>query len=346
MKIAILPAVKTWYFNAVFVHEPDGRTDYYIRLKSDLSSRGVTLSTLDDYNERYDFIIVHRIDVNLKRLYSYLKINPQCKIIYFITEEPSIVPFHKRFFLRLFGFNAVIGYSKPFKNHYLFTYPNPVLTFSKGKSFENRDLVCAIASNKPSTYSKHGLYRFRRTLFKKLANNKQFHLYGRGWENCKNYGAPFSKSEVLKNYRFSIVIENSITRGFVTEKIFDVMANGCVPIYHGATEIADLLPTDTYIELKDNVISQLEKIDESTWLKYQDEISKFMSSEAYLRHTEIQFSKLVIDVIENSNQLKHSPSRLRLFAASLTALILNPRHLLNKSGRKFFLDIITIVIGY
>ena len=42
------------------------------------------------------------------------------------------------------------------------------------------------------------------------------------------------KEEFLANYRFCICPENSLGDGYITEKVFESIASGCIPIYWGA----------------------------------------------------------------------------------------------------------------
>ena len=42
------------------------------------------------------------------------------------------------------------------------------------------------------------------------------------------------KLKYLRHYRFNITPENSNYNGYVTEKIFEAIASGCVPIYSGS----------------------------------------------------------------------------------------------------------------
>ena len=63
----------------------------------------------------------------------------------------------------------------------------------------------------------------------KLNNYMQVHGYGRV------FGKPYDgcKIELLKNYRWNICFENSITDGYVTEKLLEAKVAGCIPIYYG-----------------------------------------------------------------------------------------------------------------
>lgn len=44
----------------------------------------------------------------------------------------------------------------------------------------------------------------------------------------------FLSGENLANYRFNLCPENSLGEGYITEKIFDSIRSGCIPIYWGA----------------------------------------------------------------------------------------------------------------
>ena len=41
------------------------------------------------------------------------------------------------------------------------------------------------------------------------------------------------KIETLKSYKYNICCENSLSEGYTTEKLFEALAGGCVPIYFG-----------------------------------------------------------------------------------------------------------------
>jgi predicted nucleic acid-binding Zn ribbon protein len=72
-------------------------------------------------------------------------------------------------------------------------------------------------------------------LFEKLKNDSRFadHIYGRDYKFIPN------KLDGLKDYMFSIVVENSIYPKYYTEKITDCFATGTVPIYYGDKSIGE-----------------------------------------------------------------------------------------------------------
>lgn len=61
--------------------------------------------------------------------------------------------------------------------------------------------------------------------------HKWIDLYGRGYKPIEN------KSEALRDYAFSVVIENVSFSGYFTEKLIDCMLMRSIPIYYGDPNI-------------------------------------------------------------------------------------------------------------
>lgn len=53
----------------------------------------------------------------------------------------------------------------------------------------------------------------------------------------KKYGD--DKIEYLKNFKFNICPENSDTPGYVTEKLFEAIISGCIPLYWGSNNVPE-----------------------------------------------------------------------------------------------------------
>jgi alpha-1,3-fucosyltransferase 10 len=51
-----------------------------------------------------------------------------------------------------------------------------------------------------------------------------------------------NKIEVFKTHKFCIAMENSLSPDYVTEKIWDALIAGCIPIYLGAPNIKEFVP--------------------------------------------------------------------------------------------------------
>lgn len=131
-----------------------------------------------------------------------------------------------------------------------------------------RRIVMINGNHKP--VSRDGeLYSKRIEAVIELAKENAIDLYGRGWERwwSRNSmwlpywrhrstlmsvykGACQSKYEVLSRYAFALCFENMAMKGYVTEKIFDCLYAGTVPLYLGAKDIADLIPEECYIDCR------------------------------------------------------------------------------------------------
>jgi hypothetical protein len=109
--------------------------------------------------------------------------------------------------------------------------------------FEKSKLCSYITSFKQFTSG----HNKRIELFEKLKNNPKFkdHIFGR------NYNFIPDKLDGLKDYMFSIVIENSIYPKYYTEKITDCFATGTVPIYYGDRSIGEDFDLNGIIFIED-----------------------------------------------------------------------------------------------
>ena len=98
--------------------------------------------------------------------------------------------------------------------------------------------------------SKQGseLQRMRVNLFKYYYNSKdsKINLYGRGHnplpENHED-GDYDGKILALKDFYFSLVIENHIQKNYFSEKLMDCLLTGTLPIYYGCSEISKYFNT-------------------------------------------------------------------------------------------------------
>ncbi|MWV67581.1 hypothetical protein DCO58_07910 [Helicobacter saguini] len=96
---------------------------------------------------------------------------------------------------------------------------------------------------------------FRNTFFHKLSKYKKVDSGGK-YANNINYRVE-NKVEWLKKYKFNICFENSSYPGYLTEKIFDAFAAGCVPIYWGDTSLRCYKMPDS-ITLDSNKLENIE----------------------------------------------------------------------------------------
>ena len=66
-----------------------------------------------------------------------------------------------------------------------------------------------------------------------------------------DYGI-MTKKEIVSTYKFTIAFENSINEDYVTEKFFEPLLMGSVPIYLGAPNVTDFAPGEhCFIDVRD-----------------------------------------------------------------------------------------------
>ena len=116
------------------------------------------------------------------------------------------------------------------------------------KIYEKTKLVSMMSSNKGMTRG----HRFRLMWAEKLKDKVD--LFGRGFKEVEK------KEEALKDYMFSVTMENDRYSNYWTEKILDCFATGTVPIYFGSPDIFDHFNKDGIILLDQNFdVSKLSK---------------------------------------------------------------------------------------
>ena len=57
------------------------------------------------------------------------------------------------------------------------------------------------------------------------------------------------KFDILANYTFNLCLENTIAPFYCTEKIWNAITSGCLPIYYGSgTRIYDDFPQNSFLD--------------------------------------------------------------------------------------------------
>lgn len=93
--------------------------------------------------------------------------------------------------------------------------------------YNKTKLISTIASNKLLTDG----HKLRHIVISKYAKLYNIDTYGRAYRYITD------KLDCLKDYCFQIVIENSVSDTYFTEKIIDCFATGTIPIYRGTKNI-------------------------------------------------------------------------------------------------------------
>ncbi len=287
MNIAVLPWAEDVYENKMFTNVRGG-ADVYTRVcretKAYFESRGHRFETLDQYDnwDEVDWIILHTGAPLGKNMPELLKKGQENKLIYRAYEPEVVMPRHSRKKIKklLNYYKYIITWNKDLVDDKRIFWNNIsyIMKPEFGQiPFKERKLLVAIYSNKSSNI-KLELYSLRRELFRYFEDYaNQFDLYGYGWsaEEFKNYrGIVDDKAGIYHTYRFAVAFENEKdVAGYVTEKIFDCINAGVVPIYYGASDICEYVPEDVFIDYRKfgdigKLHRFLEQMDEDTWGNY------------------------------------------------------------------------------
>lgn len=129
-----------------------------------------------------------------------------------------------------------------------------------------RRLVVINGNHIPRSFNQQ-LYSRRIEAMAALAKLGAVDLYGHGWAkwwSLRSMWPPYwlnrralmsiyrgsctSKYAVLSQYAFSLCFENMQMEGYLTEKLFDCLYAGAIPVYLGASNIGDLVPERAYVD--------------------------------------------------------------------------------------------------
>lgn len=244
-----------------------------------------------------------------------------------------------RNFFRVFSWNDIIQGLPGSVGIFI---PNNIVA-REFRGFAGRDIFsCLISSNKVAPWvGDDDLYVERVRVIRWYESNApaMFGLYGWGWGKPSHvftrrekifrrierlrtqlFGhRPFPgwkgtvefKSDVLSRAKFYYCYENvKNLPGYITEKIFDCFLSGCVPIYWGANNVQEYIPSNCFIDRRlfgstAEVHDYLLGITPEQYRQFQINISNFLRSEkAYLFSVDNYVAKIAnsiaLDTFPNS----------------------------------------------
>ena len=289
----------------------------FIQLASVASDRGIECSTADMHPLcEYDaFVFCEMPRVNDSFFRTAKKSGRPCYVIicenHFICKENGDVARYNDF-ERVFTYNdEVVNEEKVCKLNYAFDLPK---TIAKSVDMKRKFSVMICSNHKRDI--KHLVYAQRRETINWFQDNQPeaFDLYGLGWHlgtlpfqtrpllqrtlrrfgllrlfPRKKYsswrGKVVRKRDVLGKYKFGFCYENtSEIPGYITEKIFDVMMAGTVPIYLGPENTSTHIPEECFIDRTkfadhESLYEFLITMTETRYDEYLSAIDAFLSSE-------------------------------------------------------------------
>ncbi|MBB4631498.1 glycosyltransferase family 10 domain-containing protein [Sphingosinicella soli] len=300
----------------------DGTLLPFIRLRERLNEQGIPVHTADRLGQaRYMGEVNHYWSFGRLSAYQALSARPDVRLRGFILLEPPLVlpqmyeklPELTRRFEEVHVHNVLgDGYSLAgvdcgrLRKLY---WPQPYNTVASSWERDDRlNRAVVISGNHNPLWRRPEYYSKRIEAVSALNRYNAVDLYGRGWD-CKwgrqsmwlpywrHYraitrayqGSCESKTEVLSRYRFSLCLENMPMTGYVTEKIFDCLYAGVVPLYLGAHDIAQLVGSGAYIDVSaypswDALWLAIQKMPEDRWNAYRAAGRDFIEGPGFMAY--------------------------------------------------------------
>jgi hypothetical protein len=257
----------------------------FYRLKKALMRKGFQVHTAD-YLLGNDALSINQADyysLGMLDRYEKIQIERRAKLAAFVIMEPPVAlpSLYKELPKITAAFERVYlpnihgdGYSlqgvdagKLRKFYWPIPY-NQVLEPYWSSSKRLKRIVVINGNHIPLSKSREQ-YSLRIKVMSRLSKLDAVDLYGRGWGRWWSRSSmwmPYwlnhrklmsiykgvcqSKFQVLQNYEFCLCFENMAMDGYVTEKIFDCLYAGTIPIYLGAPNILEIIPGEVFIDFR------------------------------------------------------------------------------------------------
>ncbi len=232
----------------------------------------------------------------------------------------------QKFFDKIFTWNdEIIDNKKYFKMNFSHEMPSSI-----NKSVKKERLCTIIAGNKQVDHPLE-LYSKRVEAIRWFEEHhpEDFDLYGIGWDEYRFSGSKIvralnrvkpltrllaekhpsyrgsvkNKKQTLEKYKFSICYENARDiPGYITEKIFDCFFSGCVPVYWGANNISEHIPSSCFIDQRkfssyEDLYQYIKYMPNEEYLTYLDEIECFIQSKKSYSFSAECFAKTIVDQV-------------------------------------------------
>ncbi len=237
------------------------------------------------------------------------------KAVVMLFEPPSVIPenydprYHAAFERVYTWRDDLVDNKKYFKLFYFAMRP----MIRNRVPFTAKKLCVLVNANKSSGYPSE-LYSERRRVidFYQQYHPAEFDLYGAGWDRSRysvHKGGLEDKVIALNGYKFCICYENIADQlGYITEKIFDCFAAGCVPIYWGAPNVTDYIPKNCFIDRRDfgsdaAVYEHIKSMPEAVFNEYIANIKAFLASPQAQLFAEENYVPFFVSVVREAEKL-------------------------------------------
>lgn len=274
--------------------------------------RGDEIHTIDVYEtfKEVDFFLIFNVD--WKWIWKIVRSDCAERMVYCNAEPPTVLPLNcpKGFKKIKKIFPYILTWNRDWIDNKRIFQRNIPYNFQYNFGdipYESKRLLTAITANKKSNY-KDELYSERERAYSFFEKElpEDFTFYGVGW-NRKEHpgygGCVNNKFDIYHQYKFVLCLENTKNvKDYVTEKIYDCLCSGVVPIYGGASNIQEYVPQECYIDyfnfdnlehLKQFIVN----MDRETYQKYLIAIDQFLRTDIQKNYTREKYAEYIYKAI-------------------------------------------------
>jgi len=298
----------------------------FAMLKEQLKECNIDLATEDIHGiDESSVVIYNEMPSDLPKLHEHQKTYLVIFESELIRPENWNLAYHAKFDKIFTWHDAFVDSKKYFKINFSHDMPESI-----DKNIQKEKLCCIIAGNKKvhhplELYSK----RVEAIRWFEAFHPEDFDLYGMGWNEYRFTGSIFmralnrlrplrrlmaekypsyrgsvaNKKKTLETYKFSICYENAKDiPGYITEKIFDCFFAGCVPVYWGANNISEHIPSTCFIDKRkfsdyESLYQYMKNMPDEEYASYLDAIEKFIQSEQSNSFSAEYFAKTIAEQV-------------------------------------------------
>jgi hypothetical protein len=256
------------------------------------------------------------IDFNQNDAYLFFDLNMNSLLEKKHREKSILINMEPRFYsLEYFkNFETVLTWNDDLidnKKFFKLHYPNLEPMLENLPSFEEKKFACMITSNWVSHRIMALDYFYQHPEYLDVYSQnipQKYRLSPMNKGVIEGSHSSDEKFQVLKKYKFNLCFENTIgAKGYITEKIFHSFKSGCVPVYIGASNITDYIPSNCFVDLRtfksfDELVSFLLSMTKETYNSYLENIRKFLACQNAQSFTYKNFEDTIneaINKIEN-----------------------------------------------
>lgn len=244
----------------------------------------------------------------------HCKCNPANVVLY--TGEPPTMKYYNHEFLSQFG-KVISCHMKIGHRNAVFSF-TPLLWlvgvrfdrvnkkwintgFMTYKDFESFDYtyqktkqLSVMSSRKGFTAGHRNRVKFIDQLKERLGDKVD--VFGRGYNEIED------KFDALRDYRYSLVIENSRCTHYWTEKLSDAFLSNCFPLYYGCPNIYDYFDRDSLIEIDIHASTAIDQIERIIRNDYDIQFRDKLEEAKMLVLNKYNLFNQIVEVVENSRE--------------------------------------------